>query len=351
MTKRIILIVLLLNLLIVAGGQAQSATQEADSPWTQIPVEGATCARGTPYSFFAHAGNPDKLMVYFQGGGACWNADTCKPNGTFDDSVEAGELERYGGIFDFGNPQNPVADYSVVVVAYCTGDVHTGTAAHEFSVGDTNISIHFDGFANAQAVLDWVYAHYENPASLIVTGSSAGAYGAVFNAPYLLVHYPDADATVFGDAGIGVVAAGWDGFETWDTMDNVSPKYADVTPGTEFTNSLYTAAARAFPNARVAEYTSYSDAVQTGFYALMGGAREDWVMGLETSFAELDQLENFRSYIGWGGTHTALATPIFYLMQVDGISFRDWFADLISGAPVTNVKCDDCLTPELATGN
>ncbi len=341
----------LLSLMIVGSVWAQDSTSEPDAGWTQIPVEGATCARGTPYSFFVHEGNPAKLMVYFQGGGACWNANSCKPGGPFDSSVEADELERYAGIFDFANPQNPVADYTVVVATYCTGDVHTGAAAQTYRVGETDMTIHFDGFSNARAVLEWVYAHYEQHSQLIVSGSSAGAYGAVFNAPYLLAHYPDAQATVFGDAGIGVLPAEWDGFSTWGTRTNVALKDEASVSSAEFTNQLYTAAAQAFPKASFAQYTSYSDAVQTGFYVLMGGAVEDWVVGLENSFAQLDRLENFRSYVGWGSTHTALATPLFYQMRVGGVDFRDWFAGLIEGETVSSVHCEDCQTPELASGD
>ncbi len=350
MIKRAIFIVLLLSLSLLLVGSASAQTATPASPWTQIPLDGAVCARGTPYSFFVHSGSPDKLMVYFEGGGACWSADTCKPGGPYDSSVQPDELKPYGGIFDFSDARNSVADYSVVVVAYCTGDVHTGQATGDFTVGDQPLTIHFDGFSNAQAVLEWVYAHYAHPTHLIVTGSSAGAYGAVFHAPYLLAHYPDAQATVLGDAGIGVVAPGWDGFETWNTLANVAPQDQNVTSGLTFTDDLYAAAARAFPKAAVAEYTSYSDQVQTGFYMLMGGAREDWVVGLETSMAELDKLDNFRSYVGWGTSHVVLVTPLFYQMQVDGLSFRDWFANLIAGQPVTNVKCADCDTPELASG-
>jgi hypothetical protein len=348
--KQAIIFCALLCLLMVAASSAlaQDATVEAGGAWQQIPVEGAVCARGTPYSFFAHEGNPDKLMVYFQGGGACWNADTCKEGGTFDDSVESDELARYAGIFDFEDARNPVADFSMVVVAYCTGDVHTGASTAQFTLGETTFTQHFNGFTNAQAVLEWVYEHYDSPEQLIITGSSAGAYGAIFNAPYILDHYPDAQAAVFGDAGIGVLPPNWDGFETWNVDANVAavPGYTGVVAGEGFTNSLYTAAAHAFPQAAVAEYTSANDQVQMGFYFLMGG-EDDWSAGMQARFAALDELPNFRSYIGWGATHTILVTPLFYAMQVEGVAFRDWFAALVNGDAVENAACEDCAVVEI----
>ena len=349
--KRAIFIFLLLNLLIVGSALAQAATPESSAAkWMQIPVDGAICARGTPYSFFVHDGSPDKLIVYFQGGGACWNADTCKAGGPFDDSVEPGELDRYAGIFEFANVDNPVADYSVVVVTYCTGDVHTGAATQTFNDSGANFTIHFNGFTNAQAVLKWTFAHYEHPSSLIVTGSSAGAYGAVFNAPYLLSHYPDAKAVVFGDAGIGVMADGWDGLSAWGTAQNLfdGTNYKSITPQSDLTNGLYTSAAQTFPKASIAEYTSFSDAVQGGFYKLQGGNADDWSAGMQSRLANLDTLANFHSYIGWGSLHTILPTPLFYLMQVNGVSFRDWFASLIDGGTLADVQCQNCQAVEVA---
>jgi len=352
--KRALFLLVLLNLLIVGSALAQAttpeSTAEAAAKWQQIPVDGAICARGTPYSFYFHEGNPNKLMVYFQGGGACWNAETCKVGGPFDDSVKPGELDRYGGIFNFAHADNPIADYSVVVVTYCTGDVHTGSATRTFSSGGADFTIHFNGFTNAQAVLKWTFAHFEHPSSLIVTGSSAGAYGAIFNAPYVLSHYPDAKAVVFGDAGIGVMAPGWDGLSTWGTAQNRfnAPAYQSVTPTSDLTNGLYGAAAQTFPQASVAEYTSFTDATQTGFYKLQGGDPKDWSAGMQSKLSALDQLPNFHSYIGWGSLHTILPTPLFYLMQVNGESFRDWFAKLISGATVSDVQCQNCSAVEIA---
>lgn len=351
--RKVIFLTLLFSLLLAGSVLAQAATATPDSAWEQIPLDTGICARGTPYSFFVHSGDPAKLMVYFQGGGACWSADTCKPGGPFDATVTADELTRYKGIFDFSNPDNPIADYSVVVVTYCTGDVHTGSATENYAVGDKSFTIDFNGFKNAAGVLDWTYAHYDQPSELIVTGSSAGAYGAIFNAPYILAHYPDAQAVVLGDAGIGVISADWNGFDQWGTAANVAtvPGYTGVKPGVDLTDSLYTAAANAFPKAAFAEYTSFSDVTQAGFYKLQGGSADQWSAGMQASLKTLDALPNFHSYVAWGGIHTALVTPLFYLMQVNGERFRDWFASLIDGSSVTDVACKNCSTPELYSGS
>src|SRR5262249_12759079 len=46
---------------------------------TQYPGKAITpvCMNGTPYNFFVKRGSVNKLLMYYQGGGACWDALTC----------------------------------------------------------------------------------------------------------------------------------------------------------------------------------------------------------------------------------------------------------------------------------
>ena len=50
------------------------------------------------------------------------------------------------GIFDFADARNPLADYSFVFAPYCTGDVHLGTAAHEYG---PELTVQHKGAINA----------------------------------------------------------------------------------------------------------------------------------------------------------------------------------------------------------
>ena len=106
------------------------------SGWTVIAPGGNTiCANGTPYEFFVRpVTNSQKLMIYFQAGGACWNGPTCDADSLlYAKGVDYGALDTYRGIFDFNNPENPVADYNIVFVTYCSADVHTGSRDQIFS--------------------------------------------------------------------------------------------------------------------------------------------------------------------------------------------------------------------------
>src|SRR5688500_18322802 len=50
----------------------------AQAQWQAIEPGGDTiCSDGSPYRFFVHPGDPARLLFEFEGGGACWSAETC----------------------------------------------------------------------------------------------------------------------------------------------------------------------------------------------------------------------------------------------------------------------------------
>lgn len=302
--------------------------------WATLSPPGAVCGRGTPYHFFVRPGDPERVMFYFQGGGACWNALTCRPGGTFDDSVGTAEQELgiYDGLFR-DSPSNPVAGWSVVFLPYCTGDIHTGSTSAEFTQGGQTLSISFAGYTNAQAALAWAYAAYPAPEHVLVTGSSAGAYGAVFHAPHILGRYPQAQAVVLGDAGVGVQAGDGGTADVWGTTANLpqDPAFAGVTLA-NLTSDLYAGLSARFPQARLAQFTTEADDVQVLFYRLLGGSAEDWTAGMRARLLALEALPGFRAFVGPGTLHTILPRPEFYTMQADGVPFVDWFDALVNGS-------------------
>lgn len=308
--------------------------------WSLIAPGGDTlCARGTPYAFFTRAANPSKLLIYFQGGGACWNAETCDPNAAaFDDSVSGEEVNVYStGIFNPSNGENPLADYSTVFIPYCTGDWHTGSSTVTY--GDQ--TIHHNGYANATAALNWAFANYPSPSEVVIGGCSAGSYGSIFYTPTIARRYAGARTVQFGDAGVGRVVPGWGGFDVWGTFAHL-PRGIRRTAPEAFIDALYRGVSRSYPRVRLSQYNTFNDNVQVRYFAMMGGALADWVIGLENSIAALTGLANFRAYTAGGGEHCITTSERFYSENVDGIRFRDWFAALISGGDVSNVHCTAC---------
>ncbi len=317
--------------------------------WNMLMPGGETiCARGTPYAFFVHRGDPAKLMVYFQGGGGCWNALTCSANGgTFDDSVSENEFDIYQGIFDFEQAANPFRDYTYVVVSYCSGDFHGGNAENTYtSALGEEVTVTHRGAVNTAAVLEWTYANLPAPDSLVIAGSSAGSIGAYFHAEHILDHYsaanPDLEALVFGDAGVGV--SGETVGDPWGLGSALPDDPAFETGNMRsvmetLTRRLITL----YPNVPIVAYSNAQDTVQVLFYELLNGQfptgrRADaWEAAMRAHLAGMAEAPNYHYYIADGEQHTILAYPNFYTLDQNGTPLVDWLNAVLAGETVENV--------------
>lgn len=324
-----------------------------DSPveddWQVIEPGGDTvCSDGSPYRFFVRSvPDSENWMIYFQGGGACWNTFTCAGD-FYDRTVDTPgeELRGYDGIFNYTHPENPLTSYNTLFIPFCTADVHTGDATVNYS--DT-LTIQHKGAINAQAALDWLYREVIAPADILITGSSAGAIGSIYFAAQVMAQYPETRIAQFADGEVGAAPPGWSVLSQWDIYPNITLP-ADLTPETFTINDLYLAAAAAYPQQQFAQYTTTADTVQIQFYNFTGGAAGKPWLDLMLEF--LDELEaslaNFRAFVAGGDSHTILATPGFYTYSADGVRFLDWFTTWLAGTPVENVRCQDCEIIELA---
>jgi hypothetical protein len=81
------------------------------------------CGHGTPYSFFFKVGTNDRVTVFFEGGGACWDAGSCMIPGLWTDSVDIDQnlsdlSSREGLLSD--DPRSPIYNDTVLYLPYCT---------------------------------------------------------------------------------------------------------------------------------------------------------------------------------------------------------------------------------------
>jgi len=176
---------------------------------------GPVCIAGTPYAVFTKAGDPDKLLIFLQGGGACWqdfyncNILALSVPG-FGNGQEPPENPPFPGIFDSDNPDNPFADYSIVYMPYCDGSAFGGdndVVDASFPFGPVRFH---RGVRNLSAGMDVAAATFPRPKKITVAGSSAGGVGAAAFAPFLarFKYGNRTDLTVFNDAGPIVVNLG-----------------------------------------------------------------------------------------------------------------------------------------------
>ena len=329
-----------------------TTTSETPTDWQEIlPAANTTCSDGSPYSFFVRHGDPDKLLVYFQGGGACWFRENCDPQMSPSYSIRIGNIDRANfGIFNLDNPDNPFKDHTTVFAPYCTADVHLGasdTVYPPVEEGQTDLVIRHQGRANVEAVLQWTYEHVPSPQDIFVTGSSAGAIPSPLYTALIADHYVDARIAQLGDGAGGYRRINNDSRpdEQWGTFNFITQEqgFADLSPETMTYESLYIAAAQAHPDITFAEYDAAEDAVQKRFLNMSGQRDVALQQAIEANHADIRrEVGNFSSYIAGGDSHTILGRPEFYTLASDGVAIRDWVAALANFEAVENVTCAQC---------
>jgi hypothetical protein len=326
--------------------------------WNAIAPGGDTiCSDGSEFRFYVKQGDPHKLMFYLEGGGACWEGGNCDPDiqPSYQVNLSNTDPSRAHGILAFDQVTNPVADFTMVYVPYCSADVHLGDSEQHYQMpafddhAAHDLHIRHSGWANAKAALDWTYGHLFDPQTVFVTGSSAGSIPSPFYAVKLAEQYPNADVVQLGDASGGYRGfANFNPYDVWNLDDVVSDlSYIETVPADTFSfHHLYLGAAQANPTIRFASYDNAEDETQKQFLALGGTPTESLQALLSENLMEISQaIPDFRFYVAGGDMHTILLRPEVYTYVVDGVRFVDWLAGLINNIPVTNVMCEDCSVP------
>jgi hypothetical protein len=307
------------------------------------------CSDGSPFEIWERRADPTRVVLYFEGGGACFSAETCGPESdTFTKTVELGLAPRSEGIFDADDPRNPLAGHSMVYVPYCTGDVHLGDRTTEYS--DT-VTIEHNGFPNARFGLDRVIEQFPDVEQLVVAGASAGSIPTPAFAGLAADELPGVEIITFGDssaaypdvpelnAGIGALWGVLENVPDWPVNEGLAPEDWSF-PG------LYVQSGTQHPDITFARFDYAYDDVQAGFAALAGIAADDLLAFIEQTEADIEAAGvPIASYIAPGTAHTVIGRPEFYDLEVDGFLLVDFFADLVAGEVPADIRCVDCGRP------
>lgn len=159
--------------------------------WQKVELPGTQCSNGSQYKFFVnYSGTSNNLVVMFEGGGACWDYESCAgaARGAVNpEGIEDGHMERAQYINLLRrDDQNPIKDWNMIFVAYCTGDVHSGSKVADYAGpnGETLTYRHV-GHDNTAGIIEWADARFTDIPKLLVTGYSAGGIGGLQNYHYL----------------------------------------------------------------------------------------------------------------------------------------------------------------------
>jgi Pectinacetylesterase len=319
--------------------------------WTWIPFDDAFCTDaitqpsgayqfGTSTTGLAISwGSPAStdLIVFLQGGGACWDFLTCggAPE-LVPKTASTGPFgpEEFARDIHAKYPQSWVRrenlpaslrEATVVFVPYCTGDVHSGDAVATYSVaiaGHEPVTWHHVGHANVLAFLKRLGATFPSPQRLVVAGSSAGGFGSLTSYPDFKRYWPDARAYLVDDSGPPLIgdAIPASTREAWYARWNMGASLDAFCPlcRADLSAGLRELTAR-YPEDRIALVSHLEDATIRGFfgtYALlppklapMSAARFEAELRLLGTTALDPATRNAKYFFTTGDEHPTLEDP------------------------------------------
>ena len=167
--------------------------------WEYVPVDGTKCMNGTPTGIGVNLGTSGDLLIYMEGGGACFNNDTCgsvaHKSGWGPDQFAVNIGPYNVGIFDRLDDANPFKDATYVFVPYCTADVHAG------SKPDGMDNHMFVGYLNVGFDLDYLVPKSAAVKRVVLAGSSAGGFGALMNYHRTQLAFGETPVHLLDDSG------------------------------------------------------------------------------------------------------------------------------------------------------
>lgn len=331
-----------------------------EGQWYRIPVPGAVCAGGSPYWGYLRKGTEPNLIVFFSGGGVSINEYTAaRPNRlgetgeTFyssEDTMPINDLILGIGIFN-DEPDNPFRNWSHIFVSYSTGDFHVGNGDYHYASPDGSPAVlHHHGYRNYRGLMDQAVKYLSPPAKLLITGASAGAFGASALASDVMSYFPDChDVTCCPDSSLLLydqwqsVARNiwqaeeriWKPLHSFDIcLDWMRNLYAEKGNNIKY---LYTCSIR---DAMLAQYQHFID------YGTLELTREQCLQFEKDLKGMIDVLKAELPGIGLfltdspaagmapevpGTQHTRILDFNFPISDIHGTSLRDWMWSGVNG--------------------
>jgi len=224
------------------------------------------------YAFQVVPGRLDKLFLLFDGGGAVWNKLSWELNAANKTRVKAVQLH---GLLRHGpkSERNPLRDYTLVLVQYCSGDLHSGDATASFK-DEADDPIIQTGYHNTMAAIQWAKENV-NPQldAFVISGMSAGALATALWSRHLLSEFHYRHATVIADSYLGVLPPTFQSliFQVWGIchLQLLSPAQAQKCNSKGLSlPDLMDEAIRDHPNVAFASVSSKYDWAQTLYHRL-----------------------------------------------------------------------------------
>jgi hypothetical protein len=340
--------------------------------WRWVPFPDSICTDAVPdglgrYRFgtsttglaisWGPAASKD-LVVFLQGGGACWEPVTCGAAAPLvDKTASAGPFgpaefardvhDRYPRSWLRREHLPPsLRDATVVFVPYCTGDVHGGDRVRTYSTllpGAPATVWHHAGRANVTAFLRRLGPTFPSPGKLVVAGASGGGFGTLANYERFRAQWPAARAYLVDDSAPPLVGGAipsvtrstW--YSSWNLGASLDPLCPDCR---DDLSAALRELARRHPADRIALVSHLADEVIRGFYgSIFVSPPSIGPMPASEFAAELrrlattvmDPTPNARYFFTAGSGHPTLDDPGAIATPAPGLAA--WLELMLSDSP------------------
>ena len=323
--------------------------------WNKISMnQPAICSDGSPYSIYSKKGNSKHLIIYFSGGGVCWDDPTCTTpiqffpakKGYYFPNVPTKLLAyKLKGITEVDRDGNPFKDWNLAFIPYCSGDFHIGNAINKYKTddGDMEEFAHM-GQSNIIAAFNWIFVNFPDPDRILITGESAGGFGNMFWTQAIAKNYPNVPIYQFADCSWGDAAEWPKAVKLWNSETEKVFGYG-ITEDIFGDALLYTAQKFSDRNITYLQANTLSDEVLTDYFWQLNDLdpettdyRSMWTRNMINAVnAYDDSLDNYYYYItDWGANengetpHTFLNNERFYQCEEDGAYLMDWLSKAVN---------------------
>jgi len=362
MLRKIVLPLMLV--LCSASAQSERNAPEATSlaratekmeEWVWIPRDDLDCRDGSKTGVGARLMPDTKaVMIYLQGGGACYDAKSCEQNANtpiaganfsqdkFDDWVE--KLGNQG-IFNTTNPSNPVARWNHIYVPYCTGDLHGGDL-EDARVSGLPVEQQFVGYRNFQNVLRLLEPYFTDAEDIALVGASAGGVGVLINYPQVVEAFGGRSiaalvdsAPVIPESAIRTSCFQRKVIETFNLqLPQSCPECAEPSQGGLL--NLYSHLSETYPQGRYALASADADLAGVVLYndesRACGGAGVNIFNYRFSLYVLRDRYigHEWATFLPGGVQHTMTQSDALFLnRKYRGVSAAEWLARINSRTP------------------
>jgi hypothetical protein len=368
------------------------ATGLMANEWVWTPVEGAKCRDGSATGFAVNLASPPStnLVIYLEGGGACVDEFFC---GAFA-SPETFGMSQFtswkgnsgsdanSGIFNRTDMANPVAGWNFVYIPYCTGDIFVGDRT-DVTVPEAGVPPQqFVGYTDVGLDLDRIVPTFPGATKVLLTGISAGGFGASANYVQTARHFGTTPVYLLDDSGPPMEAPylaqcmQTQFASLWGMGGALADCGSDCSNPSSYFVDFAKHIGRTYPNVPFGLIESSEDMVIRLFFgygnpdncvgsALPGDsvAAATFTAGLQDTEEKLSSLPNFGTFILGGSRnmqHTSLGSSSTFdgdttnvtpsLLEPDGgadedagadaggtIALTTWITTLVNSGTVSNV--------------